>query len=189
MVLAPLGRFEEALDQLRQALALAPEDHTILNVLASVCVKAGRHAEAEQYVNTSLALADRSPAAHMAQGMNLASQGRHAEAVAPFERALHIRRSAWTQAHLAYSLAKAGRAGEAQRYLAELLRALNGTNPPLFECAVAALAAGQRKEAMALLERAAEALSESVLWVKVDYRFAELRGEPEFEKLLRRLNL
>ncbi|NWF83029.1 MAG: hypothetical protein HXY18_04275 [Bryobacteraceae bacterium] len=54
---------------------------------------------------------------------------------------------------------------------------------------MAALAAGQRKEAMALLERAAEALSESVLWVKVDYRFAELRGEPEFEKLLRRLNL
>lgn len=189
MVLAPLGRFEEALDQLRQALALAPQDNTMLSALASVCVKAGRHAEAEQYVNQSLAMADRSPAAHMARGMNLASQGRHLEAVASFERAMQIRRSAWTQAHLAYSLSKAGRSTEAGRQIAELRSALSGTNPPLFECAVAVLAAGQRKEAIALLERAAEARSESVLWVKVDYRLAELRSEPDFQKLLRRLNL
>jgi tetratricopeptide (TPR) repeat protein len=47
LVLTPQGRFYESIELLGHAVALAPDDNHPPNSLASICLKAGRHAEAE----------------------------------------------------------------------------------------------------------------------------------------------
>ncbi|MBX9773966.1 MAG: tetratricopeptide repeat protein [Xanthobacteraceae bacterium] len=81
------GRFDGAIDILRHALALAPDDARSHRLLGAALAQLGRHAEALSSIERALALAP-SARSHGLRGDSLAALGRNEEAVASYDQAL-----------------------------------------------------------------------------------------------------
>ncbi|HEV7431770.1 MAG TPA: tetratricopeptide repeat protein, partial [Steroidobacteraceae bacterium] len=107
--------------------------------------------EIERRIRSALITAPTSALLHDDLGMNLASQGRHAEAIVQFECALSLDPALpHTRKRLADSLAASGRGPEADRFYAEYI----AQDPDRQAIAEGAehLQAERRKEAIAAFE-------------------------------------
>ena len=95
----------------------------------------------------------------------------------------------YTKALLARPLAKSGERGEALK-LVEELKAESATRyVPNYCLAIAAVALGEKEEASALLEKDMAAHSSFVSYLAVAPAFDDLRAEPRFKEMPKRLNL
>jgi DNA-binding winged helix-turn-helix (wHTH) protein/tetratricopeptide (TPR) repeat protein len=118
-------------------------------------------------------------------GLALQHQGRLEEAVAEHERAVALSGgSVLMKAVLARSLALAGRTGEA-RALAEELDDLPYFSP--YQRSTVSLALGDPARALSDLERAVEEQDAWLVWLSADPMLAELRAEPRFEAVRKRV--
>jgi tetratricopeptide (TPR) repeat protein len=87
-LMAGLGRYEEAAEEVGLALALEPANAAALTALARVHLAAGRPAEALDAADAALAVAPDTVAPLVARGMALADLGEHAEAARTADRLL-----------------------------------------------------------------------------------------------------
>jgi Flp pilus assembly protein TadD len=107
-------RFEEAQRLLVAALALAPEDLRVLDLLGFVCFSLRDYAAAEDYNRRALTLAPDHAFAHNGLGLSLARQGKLDEGRAACERAITIEPRWFEPYHdMAVILAEAGRFADA----------------------------------------------------------------------------
>jgi tetratricopeptide (TPR) repeat protein len=92
-------------------------------------------------------------------------------------------------AMLRRAYADSGATGYFRAFLAEQLR--SGSEGPGFKCNLAQMYArlGESEKAISLLEESFAKHEGDVLFIRVDPRFASLRGEPRFKDLLRRIGL
>ncbi len=117
--LANERRFEEAHRLLLRALALAPEDLAIIDLLGFVCFFLRDYEGAEGYNRRALALKPDHAFAHNGLGLSLARQGKFAEGNAAVERAIALSPGWYDPYHdLAVVLTEAGRPDEACAMLA-----------------------------------------------------------------------
>jgi radical SAM protein with 4Fe4S-binding SPASM domain len=116
---AALGcRFEEALRLLTKALALAPEDLAILDLLGFVCFSLRDYQAAEKHNRAALARKPDHAFAHNGLGLSLAKQGRIPEGKAAIERAIALAPDWYEPYHdMAVVLAEAGLREEACDWL------------------------------------------------------------------------
>lgn len=118
-------------------------------------------------------------------GLALQHQGQRDAAVGEHERAVALSGgSVLMKAVLARSLALAGRT-EAARALADELDALPYFSP--YQRSTVSLALGDRARALSDLERALEEQDAWLVWLGADPMLAELRAEPRFEAVRRRV--
>ena len=90
---------------------------------------------------------------------------------------------------LAYALAKSGKRAEAQAVLAELLKISTERYVPPYTIALIYNGLGERDEALAWLARGFEQRDPFMTFLKVEPKWNNLRDDPRFQDLLRRVGL
>jgi DNA-binding winged helix-turn-helix (wHTH) protein/tetratricopeptide (TPR) repeat protein len=186
LLLAALGRFDEAMRTIRRALELDPLSPNVATAVGRVLHFAGRYEEA---IAQCREVVERDPGfagAHADVGLALLQIGRVEEALGEIRRAHELsgRRTVIT-AVLGHVLAVAGRTEEAMRQLAVVAAASPESHLPAYVL----IGLGRHDEALDLLEAACTAKAGLLVYLKVEPLFDRLRGLPRFGRLLEQAGL
>jgi TolB-like protein len=177
-LLFPLGRVDEALDQLRLAEKIDRLSPTVHYESAFVLSAAGRYKEAEAHC-------DKLPAEWGPKSGCLGSaklgQGRIGEVIQLVEPEWNrLGRGDTLRALLGCAYARAGRRDDAEKLAADLT-SLGQAN--IFACI------GDKDRTFEALERRAATGPIRIGWILNDQRFALLRGDPRLKALRRKVGL
>jgi TolB-like protein/Flp pilus assembly protein TadD/tRNA A-37 threonylcarbamoyl transferase component Bud32 len=189
LFLMAMGRFGEARAQMARAQELDPRAPMVRVNVARIELLAGRREQALRLLGEAVAVQDDFAWTHGFLSLVHALEGRFPEAVAAGERATALDDAADADTWAGYAYAKAGRRAEARRSLARLEAAGRTGYLPPFRVALVHTALGDADQAFAWLEKAFADRSPWMAYVKTDPALAELRGDPRFQDLLRRLRL
>jgi serine/threonine protein kinase/Tfp pilus assembly protein PilF len=188
--LAAHGRFDQALVESHTALELDPASISIRRTVGWIYYYARRYDQARYHLARTIAINPTAEESYRVLGLVLAQQGHWAEAERAIREAMTLPGTGtYTKASLGYVLARAGRRTEAEAVLAEL-EARNRedyVSPVAF--ATLHLGLDNRSEALAWAERAYAERRGWLVYLKVNPLLDPLRGEPEFQSLLTRLQL
>jgi len=189
MCLGLLGRTEEALAEVRRALTLDPLSLTINAALARLLAATGQHDRAVEQIWKLLEMDPNFSRAYFDLGLIYADRGKTDEAIAALQKAAQSEgENPQVIACLGYFYALAGRRDEAERmlhWLGEQER--KGFVSPYLQAAIH-VGLGENDRAIALLEKGYEVQANEMVYLKTSPFFANLRGEPRFQELLRRMN-
>src|SRR5882724_1085788 len=188
--LAAVGRAEEAMRESRLALELDPFSLVISMEIAWNYYMARDYKRAAEEALRTLELEPQFPAAQSTLGLAYEQERRYDEAIATLEKVRDA-----TDGHpatlsaLAHALASAGRIEEACALIDRLtdLSARQYISPVWI--AVAYAGVGKTAAAFEELEKAFEQHDVTLVWLARDPRLDNLRHEPRFKELLRRINL
>jgi tetratricopeptide (TPR) repeat protein len=189
-LLRALGRFDEAVAEIRRAQALDPLALIINSNLGSALFYAGRYDEAvEQYRRTLRRDAGWAPA-HWGLGRTLLAMGRPDEAIAEHELAVaRSNRLPGYLCTLANALGLTGRRSEARRLLAEIESRQDREYVSPYDLALVHAGLGDDERAFAALERAFRERQSSMRQLRIDERLEPLSSDPRFDALARRVGL
>jgi len=187
--LLAVGRFSEAEAEIRQAQILDPLSLHVGADLGMVYYYSGRYQEAVEQARKLLALDP-----HLFRGLLLLAQGyealgRNAEAAAILENLEKADKRACVLADLGHLYAASGRTNHARELIDALARMAKTRHVSPHQIALIQVGLGENNEALALLEMSFEQHDAPLAFLKVDPRWAPLRGDPRFQQLLRELDL
>ena len=188
MMLAARGRYDDALEQVKKAADLDP-----LSLI--IAVHAGwPHYFARNYdaaircFRKALELDERFIPADGWLGMALGQQGRYADAIDAFTRALEVDRVPILLTMLAHTHAIAGERAKALFYLDALRVETKDRYVSPYDIAVIHAALAEKESALEQLRAALEDRSAWMVFLNVDPRLDGLRGEPGFAEIAKALN-
>ena len=180
------GRFDAALAHIHAARALDPLSYAIGNDLAVALECAGRYDEAIASARQTLRDDPGFVYAHVPLGMGLAMKGESTAAIAEFEPAIRrFGRGAWILGPMSYALARSGRKEEA----ANIVREIESADGVGVQLAHVYAALGDKPHALEGLEHAWAQRTVDLNFMAVDPMLADLRAEPRFLALKRRMGL
>lgn len=183
------GHHEEAVAEARRAQSLDPLSIIINASLGDRLYYARQYDEALAQLRSTVEMdpdfaETRSSLGHVYLQLKMTD-----EAVAEFQREGQLSGSRLALASLGQAYARSGRAGAARRVIAELEAQLpSGLASPDYIASVY-ISLGDKEAALIWLERAYEARSDLLVFVKVDPIWDGLRADPRFQDLLRRIGL
>jgi eukaryotic-like serine/threonine-protein kinase len=189
LLLAVVGRSDEALEAGRRGVALDPHSANAQACLAWAWAGQRRFEEAEPELEKAVALDP--AAAFPLWSLAYAQQetGKVKAAITTLEHAVAVtdRQHFFQIALLGRALAADGRETEARRLLAELNDRAGREYVPPYDLAVLHAGLGERSEALSALERAFEQRN-GLLWYRIHMpTFDALRDEPRFRAIADRL--
>jgi serine/threonine-protein kinase len=188
--LVPLGRFDEALEQLRLASELDPLSPAMRASGGVVHYFAGHHEAAAAEYRAVLETHPDFALAHYFLGQALDALGRSDEAAAAIGEAARLSgRTPEIVAALGHTLARAGDRAGAEATLAELEEAARRRYVSAALPAQVHAGLGDRERAIAELTRARADRAADLIWLGVRPVFAPLHGDPEFRALLEAVGL
>jgi tetratricopeptide (TPR) repeat protein len=192
------GRYDEALEQTRQALQLDPYNIPAQAVYGYYLYLARRYPEAEKVLVQSIQQKDLM-SAHIFLGDLYLQQGSLRRALAEADKVEEMMRRSMPTDSKTSSVAYADRMHaqylfanrdpRAKSYLDRLLKSFQSGNTSPVSLALVYLATGDREKAMQLLEEAARKKDRELLYVKVSPEFDRLRNMDRFRALLKNINL
>jgi TolB-like protein/Tfp pilus assembly protein PilF/predicted Ser/Thr protein kinase len=188
LLLSALGKHEEALGRIRHAYELDPLSLIIGSAYGRLLHFSRRYDEAIEQLRHTL---DQDPSfvqGHFDLGLAYAEAGRFSDAIAEVEG--HFARAGRRSVVLGVLgnfYARAGQPERARAMLAEVRRLTGADDTP--DCAYVLAPLGELDEACTALERAYDARSGLLVFVKVEPMLDPLRAHPRFAALLRRLRL
>lgn len=184
------GRPAEGLPIAERASSLDPVSPNVRLNLGVVLYLARQTDQAVRQLEETLDLDENFGFAHAMLGLVYASKQMPERAVAELQkaRALAGTRPDIVAVH-GYTLARAGRRGEALATLDDLRRLTNPRSPPPFQMAVVYVGLEDWDRAFEWLEKATEARAWEMPLLKGDPAFDRLRLDPRFPELLARLRL
>jgi TolB-like protein/tetratricopeptide (TPR) repeat protein len=185
-----LLRHDEALAMVARARALDPLSSLIHAMEGQFLVHAGRTADAVPRLKEAIELDPRSRVAHLFAAKAYIEQGLFEEGLreAQISHDLFPTNSSGL-ANAAYGYALAGRPSEAIRILDALLELAAKQYVPAFNIAMIYNALAQTGDAITWLERGMEQRAPYMTFLASDPKWKNLRDEPRYLALLRRLNL
>jgi TolB-like protein/Flp pilus assembly protein TadD len=187
--LSAMGRYEEAVAEMRKAQRLDPLNPTFNVHVGWHLYWAREYDEAMKQIVTAIELDPNWWDPHYHLGQVYEQMGTLEEAIAELEQAVSLSRSPVSLAGLGHAYGLAGRREEAQRIALELEDESKRRYVPPYQIAAVYAGLGDRDEAFACLERAYD---ERDVWLTSIVRepmFDPLRSDPRFRDLLRRMNL
>ncbi|MGH9967013.1 MAG: tetratricopeptide repeat protein [Pyrinomonadaceae bacterium] len=187
--LMAMGRFDEALAEGRRAEELDPLSPIISADVGANLTRARRLNEAIAQFNRTLNLDPNFYAARFALGTAYHANGQYREAIAEFRKALALNDDPWVKALLARSLAKSGQRGEAGKMLVELESESARRYVPSAGLAVVFAALGEKDKAFVWLEKDVTERTPRPPLFSVNPVFDDLRDDPRFADLVRRIAL
>ncbi len=187
LLLASLGRFDEALARAERTRQLDPVWLRGPFNIALTLLCARRFEKAERQVRDIMALDPNLEGTYWFLSSALAGQGRLDEAIAALEKGVPlVYRAPLFVALLGLWYARAGRRADADAIVEEMKA--GGRCPPVWYALLYA-GLGDLDRAFSCLEQAIEEHNDQVCFMGVDHRFDELRGDPRFDVLLARIGL
>ena len=187
-LLTPLGRFNEALEQIKHAQKLDPLSLVINTTVGLQYYFAGQYDGAIEEFLETLEMDAKFGMAHFFLGQAYEQQSRYQEAISAFQEAISLSdRSAETVAGLAHAHAISGTHAKAEALLQELLERgeRSYVSPTLI--AQIHIGLGDQKSTLEWLERAYEIRAADLIWLKVRPVFHDVRGTPRFAALLEKV--
>ncbi|HVS82216.1 MAG TPA: protein kinase [Pyrinomonadaceae bacterium] len=186
--LSNTGRHGEALAESKRARELDPLNLGINALEGYVLIQAGRTDEAIARLQKTLELEPNYGFAHMFASSAYIEKGMFAEAVAEARKAREFSGvNSEPIAFLGYALAKSGKQGEARGLLQELLKQSAARYVSPCHIALVYNGLGERDEALTWLERGFEQRDPRMVFLKVEPKWNNLRADPRFQDLLRRV--
>jgi TolB-like protein/DNA-binding winged helix-turn-helix (wHTH) protein/tetratricopeptide (TPR) repeat protein len=190
-LLSNTGRHAEALAEARRARELDPLNLRNNALEAQFLIHAGRTDEALARLRETLEMEPNYYLARLYASSAYIEKRMYSEAISEARRAGEISgtRSSNSIAFLGYALAKSGKEAEARSVLEGLLKSSAGRHVPSYHMALVYNGLGERDEALAWLERAYAQRSTGMVFLKVEPKWNNLRDDPRFQDLLRRVGL
>jgi len=189
--LAAMGRSEEAFAQSRQAMTLDPLDTAPVEELGFHLYTARRYDEAVRLLQDAFKKEPDYVWARADLGWVYEQKRMYPEAIAEMEKALQAsdRKDESALASLGKILGESGRRKEAKRILNELTeRSKRGYVSP-YLISLVQVGLGENDEAIASLEKGYASRDQWMMYLKVDPKMDDLRADPRFKDLLRRVGL
>jgi TolB-like protein len=183
VLLGILGKLPEAIARDEQALALDPLSAEICMRLAFFLVADQQLARARPLYEKALAIAPHFTLPQYHLGELELLEGQPERALATFRQTKVKDFSLNGQAKAEYSL---GHRDVSQRILEELI----ADRPPK-SASIASVYAwrGEKDKAFQWAERAVRERDVGMTWLKIDFSFRSLRGDPRYKALLKKMNL
>jgi tetratricopeptide (TPR) repeat protein len=189
-MLSNLGRHEEALAEVKGAVELDPVNLRTNALAGQFLLHAGRADEAIGSLRKTIELDPNFQLAHQFATSAYYEKGMYAEAEAKAKRATEV--SNWNTQPIAfnvYVLVKTGGQAEARAALAGLVKLSSERYIQPYHIAQAYNGLGEADEAIAWLRRGVEQRDPKVIFLKVEPKWNNLRPDPRFADLMRRVGL
>ena len=187
-LLSNTGRHAEALTEAKHAKELDPLNIRINALEGQFLVCAGQIDEAVSRLQKTLELDQSFWFAHLWASNAYIEKGMFAEATAEARKAKELSSgSTLPDALLAYALAKLGQRSKAEQVLEELLKSSKERYIPPYHIALVYNGLGMRDETIAWLERGYNEREPKMVFLKVEPKWNNLRNDPRFIDLLRRV--
>ncbi len=187
-LLAPMGKIEQALEQVDSALRLDPLSALVIYVRAQILWCGRQYSQAAAECEHALMIDPAFKLARLLLGCLNQQTGKFTEAIAVFEDELEaLRPDTRVLSRLASAYALVGRRNDSLQILSELTSP--ASNALAWDVAWVHLSLHDAGEAYRCLERGIVNHDPSLMWLKVHPDFDSLRGNPRFEDLVRRIGL
>ena len=188
-LLTNMGRFDEALIEVRKAVELDPLYITHGIVLGNVFYYRGDYDAALKEYNKVLDMDPNYWLAHGSLALTYGQKKMYPEAFAELQKVLVSFPHSNATAVLGQLKALSGEKNEARKIARELRQRSKKEYVSDYWVATIYAALGDNNDAFRLLENAYTERSQWLVQLKVDPRFANLRSDPRFQDLLRRIGL
>jgi serine/threonine protein kinase/TolB-like protein/Tfp pilus assembly protein PilF len=190
MFLSRMGRFDEALGEMKRAQELDPVSlggNTRMGIVLSL---ARRDDEAIPWFRRALAMDPSFLGAHFGLGLTLVHKGEYEEAISELQKAVELSGGGAAQlGALGFAYAVANRRVEALEIAEKLTQEAREHYVPPSSVAIVFSGLGDRDQAMTWLEKAIEERDPWLTSLKVHPAFDPLRSDPRFLNLLHRVGL
>src|SRR5438132_2787307 len=188
--LVAMKRFDEGIAETERGQKLYALSGEANALLGQSLYFARRYDGAIDQLRTTTALDPTFWWAHDLLGWAYEGKGELTEAVAEFQKARQLETIiAEPLASLGRAYALTGKADEARKVLSELNEASKRNHVPPYYFAAIFAALGDKDRAIASLEKAYQERSWYIDWLAVDPQLDNLRGDPHFQDLRRRVGL
>jgi eukaryotic-like serine/threonine-protein kinase len=187
--LAETKRFDEAFVELRRAEELDPLSPIIGLNLGDTLVYAHRYDEAIAQYKRALSLNPGFALTHFGLGWAYGLKGMYPEGIAETRKYLELSGDPTGKGYLGLWLAKAGGRDEAMKLLNELKQESMQRYVQSYAFATIYIGLGEKEEALAWLEKEISDRAPNARYFAVLPELDELRSEPRFKEMLKRLNL
>jgi len=188
--LVPMGRLDDALEEMRLAQSLDPVSSIVARDLAVVHAYRRDYEAALEQCDHTVELNPHFPPAYWALGFIQEQRKDLDEAIAAFQRAVDLSpQSPKMQAGLGRTLALTGKRALALAVLRKLDAAATQRYVSPFEFASVRFALGQTDLGFRWLKKAVEDRAFDVIALNVDPRFEALKGDGRFETIIQQLGL
>ena len=186
-----MERNEEALVQIRQAMALDPLNPVHLGELGSLFFTARQYDESNRAFQKAFELDPDYIWPHVGFGEIYGVHKMYREAISELEKAVNLsnRNDEGAMASLGKVLGDSGRKQEARKLLKELEERSKHRYISPFLVALVQIGLGEHDQAIASLEQGYTNRDQWMMYLNVDPRLDELRSDPRFQDLLRRVGL
>ena len=187
--LANVKRFDESLVELKRAEELDPLSPIIGTNLGDTLLFARRYDEAIAQYKRTIVSNPNFAYAHVTLGRAYGSKRMYSEAISEMRRALQLNNSSSTKGFLGLLLAKSGKRDEALKLLSELKQESIQNYVPGDIFALIYIGLGDKSEALNWLEKHISGHAETASSLAVAPEYDELRNEPRFKDMLKKMNL
>jgi len=189
-ILSSTGRHQEALAEAKRASEIEPLNLRNYVIEASFFIHAGQPDEALARVEKALELDPNYWFAHQFAAHAYIEKGQFDKAEASARKGSELNEGNSRMISLiGYALAKSGKQTEARAELAKLLKLSTERNISAFNIAMLYNGLGERDETLRWLVQGIEQRDPRMVFLKVDPKWNNLRGDARFQDLLRRLRL
>ena len=182
-------RFDESFAELRLAEEIDPLSPTVGMSIGATLVYARRYDEGIAHFKRMIAADPGFALARGYLGWVYGAKGMYPEAVAEARASVELNNSSFLKGYLALWLATAGNRDEAQKILAELQRAAAEGYVRPNTLAIVYIGLGDKAKALDQLENEVSSRGPLAIRFSVGPEFDDVRSEPRFKALLKRMNL
>lgn len=187
--LAMMGRFDEAIVQFKRAIDLDPLS-TIINAdLGEVYTWARQYDNAIDQLRKTIEMDQSFYYAHLHLGMAYELKGSYPQAIAEYQKARALGDDPFVLASLGHAYANSGKRDEALKILDQLKEISKQRYVGEYSFAVLYAGLGDRDQAFQWLEKGYQNRTSHMNWIKVDPMLDNLRADPRFADLVRRVGL
>ncbi len=183
-----LAQFDSAISEAKRAIELDPLSLVINADTSWIYFSARRYDEAEAQVRKTLEIGPQFFLAHYYLGEVLQFKAHLSEAIAEFQKAFELNNDPYSLAMLGQAYARNGQRDEAQKILARLNEEAKSHYVAPYALALVQIGLGDKDRAIEELDHAYREQETNYLFgIKVDPMLDDLRGDPRFEALVRRV--
>ena len=188
-LLTQTKRFDEAIASMKRAEEIDPLSPIIGTNLGDVLLYARRYDEAITQYKRVLSLDPNFGYAHSGLGSAYWKQEKKPEAISELRKYVELSGASLAKGELGFCLARSGQRDEALKLLGELRQASSQRYVPNSSFALIHLGLGEKEEALDRLEKEVNERGPMAGYISVWPSFDDLRSEPRFKALLKRMNL
>jgi serine/threonine protein kinase len=192
--LTPMGRHQEAIAEMKKALALDPLSSALNNYMGNTYLWAGEYQNAVHQFEHTIDLDPTFPLAHFFFSSCLLEIGKYEQAIEEVQKGALLEgvspdeAAAWT-AEFLKAFRTGGPNGYWQKNLAVALKEHEQSGPGALDLAGAYARVGDKEKALEWLQKAYEERDGNITLVKYLPDFKSLHGDRGFSYLLRRIGL